>query len=47
MAQEFYAAILQDTSDPEARPGRDFLRERGFDGTAAERFGVRVRPAQR
>jgi DNA primase len=44
VAQEFYAAILQDTSDPEARPGRDFLRERGFDGTAAERFGVGFAP---
>ena len=44
VAQEFYAAILQDTSDPEARPGRDFLRERGFDGTAAKRFGVGFAP---
>jgi DNA primase len=44
VAQEFYAAILQDTSDPEARPGRDFLRERGFDGTAAGRFGVGFAP---
>ncbi|HSO65283.1 MAG TPA: DNA primase [Ornithinibacter sp.] len=44
VAQEFYAAILQDTTDPEARPGRDFLRERGFDGTAAERFGCGFAP---
>ena len=44
VAQEFYAATLQDTSDSEARPGRDFLRERGFDGTAATRFGVGFAP---
>ena len=44
VAQEFYAAILQDTTEPEARPGRDFLRERGFDGTAATRFGVGFAP---
>ena len=47
VAQEFYAATLQDTSDSEARPGRDFLRERGFDGTAADALRGGVRPAQR
>jgi DNA primase len=44
VAQEFYAAVLLDTGDPEARPGRDFLRERGFDSAAAERFGVGFAP---
>lgn len=44
VAQEFYAEILLDTKNPEARPGRDFLRERGFDGTAAERFGIGFAP---
>ena len=39
VAQELYATALLDTANPEARPGRDFLRERGFDGSAAERFG--------
>ncbi|GMA39333.1 hypothetical protein GCM10025883_13780 [Mobilicoccus caccae] len=28
----------------DARVGRDFLRERGFDGTAATRFGVGYAP---
>ncbi|MGL5816862.1 MAG: DNA primase [Phycicoccus sp.] len=40
VAQELYASALLDTGSPEARPGRDFLRERGFDGEAAARFGV-------
>ncbi len=44
VAQEFYAGILLDTSTPDARVGRDFLRERGFDGTAAERFGIGFAP---
>jgi DNA primase len=44
VAQEFYAEILLDTGKPDARVGRDFLRERGFDGTAAERFGVGFAP---
>ena len=44
VAQEFYAALLLDTGQPEARAGRDFLRERGFDGAAAERFGVGFAP---
>ena len=43
VAQEFYADALLDTA-PEARAGRDFLRERGFDGKAAERFGVGFAP---
>ncbi|MGL5860838.1 MAG: DNA primase, partial [Phycicoccus sp.] len=40
VAQEFFAAALLDTGSPEARPGRDFLRERGFDRAAAARFGI-------
>jgi DNA primase len=44
VAQEFYAAILQDTTSPVARAGRDFLRDRGFDAAAAERFGVGFAP---
>lgn len=44
VAEEFYAGVLLDTKNPEARPGRDFLRERGFDGSAAERFGVGFAP---
>ncbi len=42
VAQEFYAAALVDRQ--EARAGRDFLRERGFDRAAAERFGVGFAP---
>ena len=44
VAQEFYASILLDTGTPAARVGRDFLRERGFDGAAAERFGIGFAP---
>ncbi len=44
VAQEFYAEILLDTGRPGARVGRDFLRERGFDGAAAERFGIGFAP---
>lgn len=44
VAQEFYAGILLDTGRPEARVGRDFLRERGFDSAAAERFGIGFAP---
>ncbi len=44
VAQEFYAEILLDTAKPDARVGRDFLRERGFDGAAAERFGIGFAP---
>ena len=42
VAQEFYAHALLNL--PEARAGRDFLRARGFDGRAAERFGVGFAP---
>ncbi|MDF2094250.1 DNA primase [Knoellia sp. 3-2P3] len=42
VAQEFYAHALLNL--PEARAGRDFLRARGFDGKAAERFGVGFAP---
>jgi DNA primase len=42
VAAEFYCAALVDL--PEARAGRDFLRERGFDRMAAERFGVGFSP---
>lgn len=42
VAQEFYAHSLLNL--PEARAGRDFLRARGFDGKAAERFGVGFAP---
>ena len=38
VAAEFYSAALLNL--PEARPGRDFLRERGFDRMAADKFGV-------
>ena len=44
VAQEFYAALLLDTGRPDGRVGRDFLRERGFDGSAAERFGIGFAP---
>ena len=44
VAQEFYAALLLDTGRPEARAGRDFLRERGFDSAAAAQFGVGFAP---
>ncbi|HZB66435.1 MAG TPA: DNA primase [Ornithinibacter sp.] len=44
VAQEFYASILLDTASPVARVGRDFLRDRGFDSAAAERFGVGFAP---
>jgi DNA primase len=38
VAAEYYSGAL--VSLPEARAGRDFLRERGFDRAAAEKFGV-------
>jgi len=41
VAQSFYAAQL---ASDEARTGRDFLRERGFDRAAAEMFGVGYAP---
>ncbi len=36
--------LLLDTGKPDARVGRDFLRERGFDRAAAERFGIGFAP---
>jgi len=42
VASEYYSAALVDL--PEARAGRDFLRERGFDRMAADRFGVGFSP---
>jgi DNA primase len=42
VAAEYYSAALVNL--PEARPGRDFLRERGFDRTAAEKFGIGFSP---
>ncbi|MHB8273234.1 MAG: DNA primase [Dermatophilaceae bacterium] len=42
VAAEFYSAALLNL--PEARPGRDFLRERGFDRMAADKFGVGFSP---
>ncbi len=44
VAQEFYEGLLLDTGRAEARAGRDFLRERGFDSSAAQRFGVGFAP---
>ncbi len=40
-AEQFYIAQLK---TPEAEPGRAFLGERGFDQSAAERFGVGFAP---
>ena len=40
-AAEFFAAQLK---TPEAEPGRAFLGQRGFDPSAAERFGVGFAP---
>ena len=42
VAEEFYASILVDR--PDARPGRDFMRDRGFDRKVAERFGMGFAP---
>ncbi len=44
VAAEFYGAALVEL--PEARAGRDFLRERGFDRAAAEQFSVGFSPRQ-
>ena len=44
VTQEFYAEQLVDTSNTAARVGRDFMRERGFDGNAAKLFGVGFAP---
>ena len=40
-AAEFYVSQL---SAPEAEPGRTFLGERGFDASAAQRFGIGFAP---
>ena len=45
VAEEFYTAMLLDRARGDARTGRDFLRERGFDSAAVERFGVGFAPA--
>ncbi|MBR7744090.1 DNA primase [Phycicoccus sp. BSK3Z-2] len=45
VAEEFYTATLLDRGRGDARKGRDFLRERGFDSAAVERFGVGFAPA--
>jgi len=42
LAQEFYASVLG--SAGEAQPGRDFIKDRGFDQSAAELFGVGFAP---
>ena len=42
VAEEFYAEVL--IRDPNARPGRDFLRAKGFDSKAAAHFGVGFAP---
>jgi DNA primase len=41
-AGEFYAATLQ--SSPDAQAGRQFVKDRGFDQAAAERFGMGFAP---
>jgi DNA primase len=41
-AQEFYASVL--ASSPEAQAGRDFVKDRGFDQSAAELFGMGFAP---
>lgn len=42
VAEEFYTEAL--LRDPAARAGRDFLRAKGFDGKAAQHFGVGFAP---
>jgi DNA primase len=42
VAQEFYADAL--LNQPGARPARDFMRARGFDGAVAKHFGVGFAP---
>ena len=42
VAEEFYAAALVDR--PDARPARDFMRERGFNRAVAEQFGMGFAP---
>lgn len=42
VAEEFYATSLVDR--PDARPARDFIRDRGFNRTIAEQFGMGFAP---
>jgi DNA primase len=44
VAAEYYSTALVNL--PEARAGRDFLRERGFDRMAADRFGIGFSPRE-
>jgi DNA primase len=44
VAEEFYAAALLAREDGSARVARDFLREKGFGGEDARRFGVGYAP---
>jgi DNA primase len=44
VAEEFYTGILLDRARADARTGRDFLRDRGFDSAAVTRFGVGFAP---
>ena len=44
VAEEFYADQLVDAGNTAARAGRDFMRQRGFDGNAAKLFGVGFAP---
>ncbi|HET7760839.1 MAG TPA: DNA primase, partial [Phycicoccus sp.] len=44
VAEEFYTGILLDRARGDARTGRDFLRDRGFDSAAVTRFGVGFAP---
>jgi DNA primase len=41
---EFYHQVLLDAGHAEARAGRDFLRARGFDSSAAATFGIGYAP---
>ncbi|MFN8046153.1 MAG: DNA primase [Dermatophilaceae bacterium] len=44
VAEEFYREVLVDMTRGDARAGRDFLRDRGFDGASAAQFGVGFAP---
>ena len=44
VAEEFYGQVLADMSRVDARAGRAFLRERGFNGASAAQFGVGFAP---
>ncbi|QKE85160.1 DNA primase [Arthrobacter sp. NEB 688] len=45
VAEEYYTGMLLDRARADARVGRDFLRERGFDSGAVATFGVGFAPA--